>query len=87
MSLIVRKRRGETDEQLVRRFLRKQRNTNLMDEIKHPVHGTPECRNVSKRSQKKRYKQDQAARRRRREAYQALKRQRKREARMKKMRR
>tara|TARA_B100000424_G_scaffold266622_1_gene258079 strand:+ start:115 stop:378 length:264 start_codon:yes stop_codon:yes gene_type:complete len=87
MSLIVRKRRGETDEQLVRRFLRKQRNTNLMDEIRHPVHGTPECRNISKRSLKKAYKKDQAARRRKREAYQALKRQRKREARMKKMRR
>jgi hypothetical protein len=58
-----------------------------MDEIKDPAHGTPECRNVSKRSLKIRYKKDQAARRRRREAYQVLKRQRKREARMRKMRR
>ena len=84
---MVRKRRGETEDQLIRRFLRKQRNENLMDEIKHPVHGTPECRNISKKSMKKRYKEDQALRRRRQEEYQALKRQKKREARMNKSRR
>ena len=87
MGIIVKQRRGESSEQVVRRFLRKQRNSKLMDEIKDPVHGTAECRNISKRSHKRRHKEEQAARRRRREAYQALKRQRKREARMKKMRR
>tara|TARA_B100000131_G_C18006031_1_gene568434 strand:- start:299 stop:562 length:264 start_codon:yes stop_codon:yes gene_type:complete len=87
MGLYVRARRGESSEQVIRRFLRKQRNSKAMDEIKDPVHGTPECRKVSKKSLKKRHKQDQAARRRRSEAYRALKRKLKREARMKKMRR
>ena len=86
-GLSVTKRRGESDEAVVRRFLRKQRNTKLMDEIKDPVNGCPQCRNISKRGLKKKHKQEQAAARRRREAYQALKRQRKREARMRKMRR
>ena len=86
-GLSVTKRRGESDEALVRRFLRKQRNSKLMDELKDPVNGCPQCRNVSKRSLKKRHKEIKAAARRRREAYQALKRQRKREARMNKMRR
>ena len=86
-GLSVRLRRGETSDRLIRRFLRKQRNANLMDEIKDPVHGAPECRNLSKRSLKTKYKKDQAERRRRREAYRALKRKQKREARMRKMRR
>jgi hypothetical protein len=87
MGLYVRARRGESGEQVIRRFLRKQRNANTMDEIKDPVHGTPECRNVSKKSLKKRHKQDQAERRRRSEARQLLKRKLKREARMRKHRR
>ena len=86
-GLSVTKRRGETEDSLLRRFLRKQRNTNLMDELKDPVHGCPSCRNISKRGLKKKYKKEQAIKRRRREEWQELKRRRKHEARMKKMKR
>lgn len=86
-GLSVTKRRGESDDALVRRFLRKQRNSKLMDELKDPVNGCPQCRNISKKGLKKKHKELQAASRRRREEYQALKRQKKREARIRKHRR
>ena len=82
-GLYVRKRRGESDEALIRRFLRKQRNTKLMDEIKDPVHGCPSCRNLSKKSLKAKYKKQQAERRRISEQRRAEKKRQKRLARMK----
>jgi hypothetical protein len=57
-------RRGESQESLLRRWTRKLRKDETMDEIRHPVHGTPECRNVSKPSLKAKYKKEQAERRR-----------------------
>lgn len=79
-GLSVELRRGETSDALVRRFLRKCRKDGLMDEIKHPINGCPQCRVISKKSLKKAYKAEQAERRRRREVWQKIKRQRKREA-------
>ena len=82
MSLMVRKRRGESDEALIRRFIKKQRNTKLMDEIKDPVHGCPSCRKISKKSLKAKYKKEQAERRRKSEARRLEKKRLKRQARM-----
>lgn len=82
-GLHVRKRRGESDEALIRRFLRKQRNENIMDEIKDPVHGCPSCRNLSKKSLKTKYKKQQAERRRISDQRRAEKKRQKRLSRMK----
>ncbi len=57
-------RKGESQESLLRRWSRKLRKDGTMDEIRHPVHGTPECRNISKPSLKKKHKREQAERRR-----------------------
>jgi hypothetical protein len=57
-------RRGESQESLLRRWTRKLRKEGTIDEIRHPVHGTPECRNISKPNLKKKYKSQQAERRR-----------------------
>ena len=57
-------RRGESQESLLRRWTRKLRKDGTMDEIRHPAHGTPECRNISKPSLKAKHKEEQAERRR-----------------------
>jgi len=72
-------RRGESGDSLIRRFSRKAKKENLMEEIRHPVHGTTSCRVISKPNLKKKYKKQQAERRRiadqRRKERRALKRQ------------
>ena len=60
----VRLRRGESSDNLIRRFVRAVKKQKLLEEIRDPVHGTGECRTISKRGLKKKYKREQAERRR-----------------------
>ena len=57
-------RRGESTEAFVRRALRKMKKEGLMDSIRDPSRGTAECRNISKRSLRRKYKKIEAERRR-----------------------
>lgn len=57
-------RKGESTEQFVRRALRKMKKEGIMDIIRDPSHGTVSCRNISKRSLRKKHKKIQAERRR-----------------------
>ena len=63
----VKIRKGESQQAFLRRAMRDWRKKGVMDIIRHPVHGTPECRNISKKGHKKKYKQEQAERRRKAE--------------------
>lgn len=58
------KRNGESNEQFIRRALRKMKKEGIMDVIRDPSHGTSECRNISKRSLRKQHKKIKAERRR-----------------------
>ena len=69
-------RKGESTEQFIRRALRKMKKEGVMNDIRDPSHGTAECRNISKPSLRKEYKQIQAERRRFAEAARKRKRQR-----------
>lgn len=80
MSVSVEARRGESSEALVRRFLRKERKANAKAERMDPRNGCVSCRTISKKSLKKRHKKIEAEKRRRKEEWRKLKRQRKREA-------
>jgi len=80
MSVSVEARRGESSEALIRRFLRKERKTDAKAERMNPRNGCVSCRTISKRSLKKRHKRIEAEKRRRKEEFRRLKRQRKRES-------
>ncbi len=57
-------RKGESTEQFIRRALRKMKKEGVMDVIRDPAHGTAECRNIPKKSLRKKHKKIQAERRR-----------------------
>lgn len=69
-------RKGESTEQFVRRALRKMKKEGVMDVIRDPSHGTPACRNISKKGLRKKHKEIQAERRRFAEAARKRRRQR-----------
>jgi len=57
-------RSGESTEAFVRRALRKLKKEGIMDDIRDPSRGTPLCRNVPKKSLRKKHKKIEAERRR-----------------------
>lgn len=57
-------RNGESSEQFIRRALRKLKKEGIMDVIRDPSRGTPLCRNVPKKSLRKKHKKIEAERRR-----------------------
>ena len=69
-------RRGESSDAFIRRALRKMKKEGVMNDIRDPSRGTGECRNISKRSLRKKHKEIQAERRRFAEAARRRKRQR-----------
>tara|TARA_S200002703_G_scaffold160051_1_gene176333 strand:- start:740 stop:997 length:258 start_codon:yes stop_codon:yes gene_type:complete len=80
MSVSVEARRGESSEALVRRFLRKERKMDAKAERMDPRNGCTLCRTISKKGLKKKHKKLEAEKRRKKEEWRKLKRQRKREA-------
>tara|TARA_A200000159_G_scaffold162829_2_gene187566 strand:- start:2607 stop:2861 length:255 start_codon:yes stop_codon:yes gene_type:complete len=80
MSVSVEARRGESSDALIRRFLRKERKVDAKKERMDPRNGCTLCRTISKKSMKKKHKKIEAEKRRRKEEWRKLKRQRKREA-------
>ena len=69
-------RRGESSDAFIRRALRKMKKEGIMGDIRDPSRGTGECRNISKKSLRKKHKEIQAERRRFAEAARRKKRQR-----------
>ena len=69
-------RKGESTEAFVRRALRKLKKEGVMNDIRDPSRGTTECRNISKKSLRRKHKEIQAERRRFADAARRRKRQR-----------
>jgi len=69
-------RKGESTEAFVRRALRKLKKEGIMNDIRDPSRGHALCRDISKKSLRKKHKEIQAERRRFAEAARRRKRQR-----------